>query len=123
MVTKLGRFTKLGPFSAFQLLKLSQLCYHFLSSFENKNIFSLHIPNYPVPIAVQNSLTNKFYQKKFTFLYIFNNNKKSAKLKCREGSRKNLSLFLFFLKIYRNIFFLIKMDWSMNSGQQWAGDS
>ena len=30
MVTKLGQFTKPGPFSTFQLLKLSQLCYHFL---------------------------------------------------------------------------------------------
>ena len=39
MVTELGQFTKLGPFSAFQLFKLSKLCYHFLSSFENENNF------------------------------------------------------------------------------------
>ena len=47
MVTKLGQFKKLGPFSAFQLFKLSKLCYHFLSSFENENNFfliSLAIP-------------------------------------------------------------------------------
>ena len=30
MVTKLGQFTKFGPFSTFQLFKLSKLCYHFL---------------------------------------------------------------------------------------------
>ena len=37
---------KLRPFSTFQLFKLSKLCYHFLSSFENENIFfiSLAIP-------------------------------------------------------------------------------
>ena len=39
MVTKLGQFTEFGPFSTFQLFKLSKLCYHFLLSFENKNIF------------------------------------------------------------------------------------
>ena len=47
MVTKLGQFTKLGPFSAFQLFKLSKLCYLFLLHFENENNFffiSLAIP-------------------------------------------------------------------------------
>ena len=35
----------------------------------------------------------------------------------------NLSLFiLYILKIYRNINFCGKIDWSMNSGPQWAGD-
>ena len=31
MVAKLGQFTKLGPFSTFQLLKFSKICYNFLS--------------------------------------------------------------------------------------------
>ena len=44
-----------------QLCKLSQLCYHLLSHFDNKNIF-FDIPSYPPSIAVQNSLTNKFFQ-------------------------------------------------------------
>ena len=61
MVTKLGQFTKLWPFSTFQLFKLSKLSYHFLSRFENENTF--FSPSYPLPIAVQNSLTNQFYTK------------------------------------------------------------
>ena len=40
MVTKLGKFTKLRPFFALQLFKLSKLCYHFLLSFENENKLS-----------------------------------------------------------------------------------
>ena len=63
MVTKLGQFTKLGPFSTFQIFKLSKLCHHFLSYFENENNF-FDIPSNPPPIAVRNSLTNKFFQKK-----------------------------------------------------------
>ena len=62
MVTKLGQLTKLGPFSTFQLFKLSKLCYHLLSNFENENNF-LDIPSYPPPIAVRNTLTNQFYQQ------------------------------------------------------------
>ena len=41
-VTKLGQFTQLGSFSTFQLFKLSKLCYHFLSRFENGNNFFLY---------------------------------------------------------------------------------
>ena len=41
MITKWGQFTKVGPFSTFQLLKLSKLCYLLLSSFENENNFFL----------------------------------------------------------------------------------
>ena len=47
---------------SFQHFKLSKLCYHFLSSFENGNIF-FDIPSNPPPIAVQNSLTNQFFKK------------------------------------------------------------
>ena len=75
VVTKLGQFTKIGPFSTFQLFKLSKLCYNFLLRFENVNNFFL-IPSYSPPIAVWNSLTNQFYQKKNMFLYIFKKQKK-----------------------------------------------
>ena len=75
MVTKSRQFKKLKCREGSQLCKLSQLCYHFLSRFENENIF-FDIPSNLPPIAVRNSLTNQFYQKKLTFLYIFNNNKK-----------------------------------------------
>ena len=114
-VTNLGQFTKLGPFSTFQLFKLSKLCYHFWSCFINENIF-FYIPSYPPPIAVRNSLTNQLYQK-ITFLYIFKT--KREKLKFREGSRK-LVTFSFSLKIYRKVFFFNKIDWSMNSGRRWT---
>ena len=33
------------------------------------------------------------------------------------------NLHFFFLKIYRNIIFLGKIDWTMNSKRRWAGDS
>ena len=46
IVTKLGQFTKLGPFSTFQLFKLSKLCYHFCRVLKIKIFFliSLEIP-------------------------------------------------------------------------------
>ena len=48
MVTKLGQCKKLKCREGSRLCKLSQLCYHFLQSFENDNIFlkiSLAIPS------------------------------------------------------------------------------
>ena len=39
MVTKFGQFQKLECREVYHLCKLSQLCYHFLSSFGNKNNF------------------------------------------------------------------------------------
>ena len=83
MVTKFGQFKKLKcregsqlcKFS--QLCKLSQLCYHFLSRFENENIF-FYIPSNPQPIAVRNSLTNQFYQKNLRFC-IFSKKRKNDK--------------------------------------------
>ena len=39
MVAQVGPFTNLGPFSTFQLFKLSKLRYYFLSIFENENNF------------------------------------------------------------------------------------
>ena len=67
-------FTKLGPFSTFQLFKWSKLCYNFFSRFENENMF-FDISSNPLPIAVQNSLTNQFYQKNWCFC-IFSTKKK-----------------------------------------------
>ena len=49
---------------SFQLFELSKLCYHFLSSFE---IIFFDVPSYPLPIAVQISLTNQFFQKSWCF--------------------------------------------------------
>ena len=105
MVPKLEQFSKLGPFSTFQLFKLSKLCYNFWSNFENK--FFFYIPSYPPPIAVRYSLTNQFSPQKNDFSVYFQQQQKSAKLKCWEGSRKSLSLFSLFLKIYRNINFCL----------------
>ena len=51
---KVGTIYKVGKF---QIFKLSKLCYHFLSSFENRHIF-FDIPSNPPPIAVRNSLTD-----------------------------------------------------------------
>ena len=44
MVTKLEQFTKLGPFSTFQLFKLSKLCYNFLFVLKMVFFISLAIP-------------------------------------------------------------------------------
>ena len=115
----MGQFTKLGPFSTFQLFKLSKFCSHFSWVFENTNYF-FDISSNPPPIAVQNSLTNQFYQKKIKFLYIFNN----KKVTCfpRLFSTFQFCIFLL-LKIYRNANFSGKIDGSMNSGRWWAGDA
>ena len=99
MVTKLGQFKKLGSFSKFQLFLISQA-----------------IPR-PSPSGI-------YYQsilpKKCRFC-IFSNKKKNAKLTCKERSQKNLSLFLFFLKICWNINFLVKLigQWIPN-GDGWG---
>ena len=66
-------------------------------------------------------IDQSIFQKKLTILYIFKKDR-SAKLKRREGSRRKLVTYLFFLKIYRNINFFGKVDWSINSGQQCVGD-
>ena len=58
---KVGAIYKVG-FSAFQLFRLSKLCYHFLSSFEIE-FFFFYISSYTPHIAARNALTNKFYQK------------------------------------------------------------
>ena len=68
---KVGTIYKVGTF---KLLKLSKLCYHFLSSFENGNIF-FDIPSNPPPIVVRNSLTNQFVQIDWRFC-IFSTTKK-----------------------------------------------
>ena len=46
-----------------------------LCQFLKLKIFFFEIPSYPPPIAVGNSMTNKLYQKKSAFLYIFHKKK------------------------------------------------
>ena len=118
MVTKLGQFTKLGPFSTFQLFKLFKLSYNFLSSFENEFFFD--IPSNPPPIAVRNSLTNQFCPTNLR-LCIFSTKKCKTEI-LRRVPRK-LFTFSLLKKIYRNLNFWGKIDQSMSSGRQWAGDS
>ena len=59
-----------------QLCKLSKLCFHFLSSFENEYIFfiSLAIPR-PLPTRIHRPIK---FTKKITFLYIFKNERKQV---------------------------------------------
>ena len=107
MVTNFGQFEKLKCREGSRLCKLSQLCYHFLSLFKNENKF-FYIPRHPPPIAVRNSLTNQIFQKKLWFcIFSF---KKSAKLKRRDGSQKNLSLF--FWKYTETLIF--RKNWLVN---------
>ena len=82
MVTKLRQFTNLGHFS---FLNCPNFVPIFCQVVKMKTIF-FDIPSYPPPIAVRNSLTNQFFQKKLTILYIFNKKKNYAKLKRTEGS-------------------------------------
>ena len=70
MLTKFGQFKKLK-------------CPNFVTIFcrvLKMKIFFFDIPSYPPPIAVWNSLTNQFFQKKMMFLYIFNNKTIAASL-------------------------------------------
>ena len=90
MVTKFGKFKKLKWREGSQLCKLSQLCKHFLKM----KIIFFDILSHSPPIAVRNSLTNQFFHKKLPILYIFNK-KRSAKLKRKEGYRKNFFFFFF----------------------------
>ena len=78
MVTNLRQFTKLGPSSVFQLF---------------------NIPSDPPAIAVRNSLTNQFHQKKMMFLYMFNNNKKVQNGNVEKGPGKICHFFTFFENI------------------------
>ena len=98
MVTKLGQFTKLGPFSVLQLFKLSNLCYHFLSSFEYENIF-FDIPSDPSPIAARNSWTNHFTKKKWRFC-ILSTDKKVQNWNVEKGTGKTCHFFSFLFLIY-----------------------
>ena len=78
---KVGTIYKVGTY---QLFKLSKLCYHLLSRFENENIFffiSLAIPR-PSRSGIHWPIN---FSKKNWWFCIFSN-KKSAKLKRRERS-------------------------------------
>ena len=117
MLKKFGQFKKLKCREGSQLCKLSQLCYHFRCVVKMKIIF-FDIPCHPPPIAVQNSLTNQFFQKKiFNSVYL-----QQKKCKTEEKRRVPEKLVIFLLlKIYRNVNSFGNNDWSMNSGPQWAG--
>ena len=78
MVTKLGQFTKLGPFSTFQLFKLSKLCYHFCCQVLKIEIFfliSLAIPrplwsgiHWPINFSKKSDVSVYFQQKSDKFI-------------------------------------------------------
>ena len=59
-------------------------------------------------------------KKKLKFLYIFF--KKKLQVFPGPFSKFQFCIFLL-LKIYGNINLLGKIDWSMNSGRRWAGES
>ena len=64
-------------------------------------IFFFYIPIYPLPIAVRNSQTNQFYQKKLMFSYIFKKREKVTSLSETLLYISVLPFFSIFLKIYR----------------------
>ena len=99
--------TKLGPFFTFQLFKLSKLCHHFLSNFENENNYFLISLTMPCPLPSGIHWPINFTKKKM-FLYIF----KQQKVQNWEGSQKNWSLFSFF-KIHKKTSFL-GPNWLVN---------
>ena len=120
MLTKFGQLKKLKCREGSQLCKLSQLRYHFCHVLKNEITFFF------ISLAIFNPLQSRIhchiiFSKKIDDSVYFQKKKSNSKLKRREGSQKNLSLFLF-LKIYRNINLFGKIDWSMNSGSQWARD-
>ena len=70
MATKFGQFLKLKCREWSQLCELSQLCYHFLSSFDIENNFCWYLKLFPAhrrPEFIHQSIL----PKKLTFLYIF----------------------------------------------------
>ena len=112
MVTKLGQFKELN---CSNLVNCPNFVTIFCRVLKIKIIF-FDIPSFPPPIAIRNSLTNQFFQKKLTILYIFN------KKKCKTEEKRRVPVtFLLLLTIYRTVNFFGKMDWSRNSGPQWTG--
>ena len=57
-------------------------------------IIFLDIPSYPLPIAVRNTLTNKFYEI-LMFLYIFKNKEKVTSFFRDPSLYFSLAFFLF----------------------------
>ena len=109
--------TKMSP-----LCKLSPLCYHFLSHFENENIF-FYIPCYPPPIAVRNSLTNQFFQKNWRFCIL-----KKKKMQNWREEKGHFSFWIvqtllkFFVKFWIleiNFFISIAIPLPSRSGIHW----
>ena len=66
MVTKLGQFKKLNVEQGRRFVNCRNFVTIFCGVLKMKRIF-LNIPSYPPPFAVQNSLTNQFYQKNWGF--------------------------------------------------------
>ena len=118
--TKLGQFTNLGPFSKFQLLKLSKLCYHFCRVLKMKIFFLISLA-IPCPLPARIHWPINFIKKSWHFC-IFS--KKKKKVTIFSATLLYISVLHFFLlEIYRNIIFFGKIEWSKNSRRRWAGDS
>ena len=117
MLTKLQQFTKPGPFSKFQLFKLSQLCYHFCRVKKNE------YPQLSPALCRLEFIDKSFLPKKIMYLDIFNNNKKCTSFSGTLLYISVLHFFLFFLKISKNFNLFGKVDSSMNFGRQRAWDS
>ena len=121
MVKKFRQFTKLGPFSTFQLFKLSKLCYHFLSSFENE-IFFLY-PQLSPAQHLPEFINQSILPKKIDVSVCFQKKEKKCKTEMQKRVPEILVTFIIFLIIYRNFNLFGKIDWSMHSKRRWAGDS
>ena len=75
MVTKFGQFKKLKCPNFVNRPNFVTIFCHVLKM----KIIFFDIPSNSPPIAVRNSLTNHFFQKKLTILYIFKKNKKKLR--------------------------------------------
>ena len=124
IITKLGQFKKL---KCPNFVNCPNFVTIFCCVLKMKFIF-FYIPSYPPPIAVRNSVTNQFFQKNWQFC-IFSTKKKFMQNWREEKGPGTLVFssvlhnFFLLLKIYKIVNFFGKIDWSMNSGPRWSGDS
>ena len=106
MVTKLGQFTNLGHFSFLNCLNFVTIICQILKM---KIVFLS--PSYPPPIAVWNSLTNQFFQKKWWFCIL--SKKKMQNWREEKGHFRFLNcpnFFKFFFQVSKmEIIFLISL--------------
>ena len=122
-----GYFKKKFSFSGTLFTIQFLNCLNFVTIFckvLKMKIFFKNIPSYPLPLPVQNSLTNQFYQRNWGSRFFKKERKRD---KFFRESPEWISLFklvtILVLKISRNLIVLAKIDWSMNSGRARAGDS